>query len=56
MRTFVIAMVAMLAWDVVAKLLRLWQGKTYYPPAAAVVDGVFCLAFLVWGMWVLAAG
>lgn len=55
MRTFVIAMVAMLALDVLAKMLRLYIGKKDYTPGAVLADGVVCVGFLAWGIWVLAS-
>lgn len=54
MRTYVIAMVALMAWDLLAKMLRLYLGKTSYTPGAVLVDGLFCAGFLAWGIWVLA--
>ena len=55
MRTFVIAMVALMAWDLLAKMLRLYLGKTHYSAGAIVVDGLFCAGFMAWGVWVLAS-
>ena len=55
MRTFVIAMVALMGWDLLAKMTRLYLGKTSYTAGAVLVDGLFCAGFLAWGIWVLAA-
>lgn len=55
MKAFVIAMVALLAWDLFAKLWRLYSGNTSYPAWAAVGDGIVCAAMGGWGIWVLAS-
>lgn len=55
MRTYVIAMVVLLAWDLCAKLWRLYSGNTSYPGWAAFGDGVAAAAMAAWGIWVLAS-
>jgi len=55
MRTFVVWIICLLAWDLIAKLVRLATQNTAYPRWAIVVDAIFAGGFAAWGLWVLAA-
>ena len=54
MRTFVVAVVAMLVWDIAVKFWRLAMGRTQYSEHAIAIDGLFSVAFALWGAYVLA--
>jgi hypothetical protein len=49
MRTFVIWIIVLLAWDVCAKIYRLWANVNTYSPGAIAIDATVALGFLIWG-------
>ena len=54
MNTFVKFTVSLTAWDLVAKMGRLYMGHTETTMGTLLGEAVICVVFLVWGIWVLA--
>ena len=54
MKTFIIVTLCLNALDILAKLWRGYSGNERYPRWNSLLDVVFCVVFLVWGVSVLA--
>ena len=54
MKTFILSTLCLIAWEFMAKLYRLYSGNENYPRWNSLSDVVVCVAFLVWGVSVLA--
>lgn len=54
MSTFIWGMVLFLGLDILGKVVALWTGSTYRAPGETAIDTLANVAFLCWGVWVLA--